>query len=108
LQSGISARPACRCRQRKRQSKHPAQLATKSAGCADFPSVIHEFCKPPHRASGANPVEIRRAATECLRRVQLNRKLRLLGVRVSALTPASAEPARPLPVQADLPFANDE
>jgi DNA polymerase IV len=56
----------------------------------------------------ANPVEIRRAATECLRRVQLNRKLRLLGVRVSALTPASAEPARPLPVQADLPFASDE
>jgi DNA polymerase-4 len=54
-------------------------------------------------------VEIRRAATECLRRVELNRKLRLLGVRVSALTPADAQALKPrLPVQADLPFASDE
>lgn len=57
----------------------------------------------------ADAAEIRRAATECLRRVELNRKLRLLGVRVSALTPASAVvPQRPLPVQADLPFTSDE
>jgi DNA polymerase-4 len=39
----------------------------------------------------------------------LNRKLRLLGVRVSALTPANAQTPKPrLPVQADLPFASDE
>ncbi|HZZ12488.1 MAG TPA: DNA polymerase IV [Paraburkholderia sp.] len=57
----------------------------------------------------ADATEIRRAATECLRRVELNRKLRLLGVRVSALTPADALPIKTrLPVQADLPFASDE
>jgi len=57
----------------------------------------------------ADAVEIRRAATECLRRVELNRKLRLLGVRVSALAPASAQASKPrVPVQADLPFASDE
>jgi DNA polymerase-4 len=39
----------------------------------------------------------------------LNRKLRLLGVRVSALTPANAQPVKQRrPVQADLPFASDE
>ncbi|MFM0738086.1 DNA polymerase IV [Paraburkholderia xenovorans] len=57
----------------------------------------------------ADAVEIRRAATECLKRVELKRKLRLLGVRVSALTPANAQPVtRRLPVQADLPFASEE
>jgi DNA polymerase-4 len=39
----------------------------------------------------------------------LNRKLRLLGVRVSALTPANAQPVKPrVPVQADLPFTGDD
>lgn len=57
----------------------------------------------------ADATEIRRAATECLRRVELNRKLRLLGVRVSALTPANAQPAkRRVPVQADLPFNSED
>jgi DNA polymerase-4 len=57
----------------------------------------------------ADAIEIRRAATECLRRVQLNRKLRLLGVRISALMPASAQALKPrVPVQADLPFASGE
>ncbi|CAE6811898.1 hypothetical protein R69658_05439 [Paraburkholderia aspalathi] len=40
---------------------------------------------------------------------RLNRKLRLLGVRVSALTPANAQPAkRRVPVQADLPFTSKD
>jgi DNA polymerase-4 len=57
----------------------------------------------------ADAIEIRRAATKCLRRVELNRKLRLLGVRVSALTPSNAQaPQRRVPVQADLPLASDE
>lgn len=38
----------------------------------------------------ADPITIRRAAEECLRRVSLNRKLRLLGVRASALSSAKA------------------
>jgi DNA polymerase IV len=38
--------------------------------------------------------EIRRAAGECLKRVPLERRIRLLGVRVGALTPADAPPAQ--------------
>lgn len=48
-----------------------------------------------------DPVVIRRAATECLKRVKLSERIRLLGVRVSALErkdPACAH----LPQQADL------
>jgi DNA polymerase-4 len=56
----------------------------------------------------ADAVEIRRAATECLKRVPLNRRLRLLGVRVSALTLAGSEPAAPQPAQAELPFPTEE
>ncbi len=72
----------------------------------DFRTVTRDLTLDTPTADAA---EIRRAATECLRRVELNRKLRLLGVRVSALTPASAQaPQRRLPVQADLPFTSDE
>ncbi|SDR25101.1 DNA polymerase-4 [Paraburkholderia fungorum] len=72
----------------------------------DFRTVTRDLTLDEPTADAA---EIRRAATECLRRVELNRKLRLLGVRVSALTPASAVTPKPrLPVQADLPFASDE
>ncbi|WP_454874005.1 DNA polymerase IV [Paraburkholderia xenovorans] len=72
----------------------------------DFRTVTRDLTLD---APTADAAEIRRAATECLRRVELNRKLRLLGVRVSALTPANAlPPQRRLPVQADLPFASDE
>jgi DNA polymerase-4 len=72
----------------------------------DFRTVTRDLTLDVPTADAA---EIRRAATECLRRVELNRKLRLLGVRVSALTPANAlTPPRRLPVQADLPFASDE
>ena len=47
--------------------------------------------------------QIRRAAGECLKRVPLTQKIRLLGVRAGALLPAvSSEPLRP--VQAELPF----
>jgi DNA polymerase-4 len=47
---------------------------------------------------------IRRCATECLKRVPLEQKLRLLGVRVSGLTVAGAGADSPVPVQAELPF----
>ncbi|WP_228881395.1 DNA polymerase IV [Paraburkholderia saeva] len=55
----------------------------------------------------ADATEIRRAATECLKRVPLDRRLRLLGVRVSALSPAGSEPVAPLPVQGELPFSTE-
>jgi DNA polymerase IV len=47
---------------------------------------------------------IRRAAMECLKRVTLNRRVRLLGVRVTELTPAAAHPGT-LALEFDL---NDE
>ncbi len=49
----------------------------------------------------ADALLIRRAATECLKRIVLKRKLRLLGVRISALV--SAQQALQ-PAQAELPF----
>jgi DNA polymerase IV len=71
----------------------------------DFRTVTRDLTIP---ASTADAIEIRRAATECLKRVPLNRRLRLLGVRVSALALAGSEPAVPQPVQGELPFATDE
>ncbi|MDO9023437.1 DNA polymerase IV [Zwartia sp.] len=47
---------------------------------------------------------IRRAATECLRRVPLNQKIRLLGVRAGGLSPLELENAAAPQHQTDLPF----
>ncbi len=51
---------------------------------ADFRTVTRDVTLPLPTADAAT---IRRAAGECLRRVPLDQRLRLLGVRVSALTP---------------------
>ena len=48
-----------------------------------------------------DPQAIRRAAGECLKRVPLDRRIRLLGVRVGALFAASAVGAGPPPDAAD-------
>ena len=69
----------------------------------DFRTVTRDVTVP---VPTADPVTIRRAATECLKRVRLDRKLRLLGVRVSALVPAS-ESVVPAAVQWELPFAGE-
>jgi DNA polymerase-4 len=54
----------------------------------DFRTVTRDVTLPGPVASAA---ELRRAAGQCLRRVALDRRLRLLGVRVSGLvTPAQA------------------
>lgn len=50
-------------------------------------------------------VEIRRAATACLKRVPLNQKLRLLGVRVAGLQPANNPSTQRYWIQEELPFA---
>jgi DNA polymerase-4 len=55
----------------------------------------------------ADPAVIRRAAGECLRRVPLEKKLRLLGVRTSALTSSNAPQAAVESVQAELPLTAD-
>jgi DNA polymerase-4 len=52
---------------------------------ADFTTVTRDVTLPESTADAAT---IRRAATECLRRIVLDRRLRLLGVRVSALEKA--------------------
>jgi len=49
---------------------------------ADFRTVTRDITLP---AATADAASIRQAATECLRRVVLDRRLRLLGVRVSTL-----------------------
>jgi len=43
----------------------------------------------------AGPAEILGAARDCLRRVPLDRKLRLLGIRAAALSPANLQPRHP-------------
>jgi DNA polymerase-4 len=52
----------------------------------------------------ADPAVIRRAAGECLRRVPLARKLRLLGVRASALSSGSEAPTVAASPQGELPL----
>ena len=53
----------------------------------DFRTVTRDLTLP---GPTADPALIRRAAGECLRRVPLEQKLRLLGVRASALSSSSA------------------
>jgi DNA polymerase-4 len=56
---------------------------------ADFHTVTRDVTLP---ASTADAATIRRAAGECLRRVPLEQRLRLLGVRASALSRPGASP----------------
>lgn len=51
-----------------------------------------------------DPGSIRRAATECLRRVPLDQKIRLLGVRAGGLSPTDSGTSAATQQQADLPF----
>ena len=53
----------------------------------------------------ADAVAIRRAAEECLRRVPLKQKLRLLGVRASTLSAADTLRSSSMPHQGELPLA---
>ena len=47
---------------------------------------------------------IRKAAGECLKRVPLHQKIRLLGVRASGLSPLGQEAPLPMAEQTELPF----
>ena len=67
----------------------------------DFRTVTRDLTLPDPTA---DPVVIRRAAGECLRRVPLEKKLRLLGVRASALSSSSALPVMIESPQAELPL----
>lgn len=68
---------------------------------ADFKIVTRDL-------SLADPVAdtaaIRRAVGECLKRVTLDRRIRLIGVRVGSLEPAADDASSVAPVQRELPF----
>ncbi|MDX5364039.1 MAG: DNA polymerase IV [Pseudazoarcus pumilus] len=66
---------------------------------ADFSTVTRDITLPTEVSDAA---AIRRAAGECLKRVPLEKRLRLIGVRVSSLQPADRMPEPAL--QAELPL----
>jgi DNA polymerase-4 len=69
---------------------------------ADFKIVTRDISLPAGvRDSGA----IRRAVSVCLKRIELDRRIRLIGVRVSTLEPFSPENPVMGPVQGELPFS---
>ena len=68
----------------------------------DFSTVTRDLTLP---GPTADPAAIRRAAGECLRRVPLDRKLRLLGVRAAALTSSKAPQTTDASSQGELPLA---
>ena len=68
---------------------------------ADFRSVTRDFTLQQSVSDGAR---IRQAAGECLKRVPLAQRIRLLGVRASGLIPLSEIDSDSSPQQAELPF----
>ena len=71
----------------------------------DFHTVTRDFTLPVHTADAR---QIRRAASECLRRVQLTKKLRLLGVKVSSLLPDNSNTRDGYSIQQVLPLFFEE
>lgn len=67
----------------------------------DFHTVTRDFTLSAHTD---DPALIHRAARECLRRVLLNKKLRLLGVKISTLAPGHSLHDRDASPQRELPL----
>lgn len=85
-------------------------LMRKGYGCrtigiklkyADFQVVTRDISLQHDIHTGE---AIRKAAGECLKRVPLVQKIRLLGVRASGLSPLGQETIQPIVEQAQLPF----
>lgn len=68
---------------------------------ADFRAVTRDLTMPVHVNDGA---QIRKAAGECLKRVPLTQRIRLLGVRASGLVPLGEGLPVRAGVQPELPF----
>ena len=68
---------------------------------ADFRSLTRDVSLP---LATSDALAIRKAAGSCLKRIPLTQKIRLLGVRASALSPAREWQAEPGSRQAQLPF----
>ncbi|MXS82975.1 DNA polymerase IV [Nitrosomonas oligotropha] len=67
----------------------------------DFRTITRDFSLPAYTN---DPARIRRAAGECLRRVPLQKKIRLLGVKVSTLCAETAVPMAEASRQRELPL----
>ncbi|MBR8428825.1 DNA polymerase IV [Burkholderia pseudomultivorans] len=67
----------------------------------DFKVVTRDLSLPE---PVSNPTAIRRAVNECLKRVLLDRRIRLIGVRVGTLTRAGAIESTAIAQQGELPF----
>lgn len=67
----------------------------------DFRTVTRDLTLP---APTQDAAAIRRAAGECLKRVPLDSRIRLLGVRIGALSPETEVLAKASPEQGELPF----
>jgi DNA polymerase-4 len=70
---------------------------------SDFKIVTRDISLP---AGVRDSTAIRRAVNQCLKRIELDRRIRLIGVRVSALEHFSADNALMAPVQGELPFSS--
>ncbi len=68
---------------------------------ADFQVITRDITLPADIIDGA---DIRKAAGECLKRVPLLQRIRLIGVRAASLSPLSTEPVRLAHKQVNLPF----
>lgn len=81
------------------------EYTTKTIGIkikyADFQVITRDLTLPVAIDEGA---AIRQAATECLRRVPLDQRIRLLGVRAASLSPRTKNTQEMRPPQSDLPF----
>lgn len=79
--------------------------ATRTIGIklryADFQAVTRDITLPTAIVDG---MEIRKAAGECLKRVPLEQKIRLLGVRAGGLLPISRLVDERVALQTELPF----
>ncbi len=67
----------------------------------NFHTVTRDYSLITHTN---DPVSIRHAATECLRRVSLEKKIRLLGVRVTTLSSINSPQAAEVLLQGELPL----
>ena len=68
---------------------------------ADFRAVTRVLAMPVRVSDG---LQIRKAAGECLKRVPLTQRIRLLGVRASGLVPAGDALLDRVGIQSELPF----
>jgi DNA polymerase-4 len=68
---------------------------------SDFHAVTRDVTLPIYVSEGTH---IRKMAGECLKRIPLTQKIRLLGVRASGLMPMAEAELNHAGIQSELPF----